>query len=164
MGIFNTVQYYSEIQDDGWSSYAESAANVCRAPGRWLAAEFWGGGKSYVVTRSDKIDNCFNVNEAKLAQSEGWRKVARIVMGLALSIPGEILAIPLMGFAFTSEEIKLKHKVTVTQLTQEESARLASLIDERQKLAKERQGCEPISCCLLFSICYLLCCICLSHK
>lgn len=153
--FFNTAQYESGVEDDTWLSKFEAAADVCRAPSRWLAGELWSGGKTYEVTRRfHPVD--FEAEEVDQNDSEGFQKVMRIVMGLIFSLPGQIAAIPLMAIAYCSEEIRLKHKVTVVELSDEEKKKLADLISEREKLTAERQGCEPVSCILL-TICYLLC-------
>lgn len=169
MGIFNTVQYSQELQDDGWFSKIEAAADVCRGPSRWLADECRGvflrlSGKAYTVTYVDNVVTKTNEiywEEEEPRLTEGSQKIMRIVLGLFLSLLGQVLALPLMGIAYFSEEIRLKHKMTVKELTDEERQKLKDLIDKRQELAKERQGCEPISC-FLFSIwsllCYLVCC------
>lgn len=157
--FFSTVQYEQELADDSWLSKFESAADVCRAPSRWVAHECWGEGKKYIVTyHSDPTE--FVNHEIDQKTSSGIQKVLRIVIGLILSVPGQIVAIPLMAIAYCSEETRLKHKTTVVKLTDEEKGKLAELIQKRQILARERQGCEPFSIvCLLCSICCLLCCL-----
>lgn len=150
-GFFNKVYYVDEIKDNGWLSQFETAADICRAPSRWVATELWNGSKVYEMD----LDFHEPRNES---QTEGIRKVIRVVLGLILAIPGQLLAIPLMGIAFLSEEIRLKHKVMVVELSKEEADKLQELITQRVNLAKEKQGCEPISC-LLVSICLLLCCL-----
>ncbi len=156
MGFFNSVSYAPSILDDSWYSQAEALADVCRGPRRWLAGELWNGGEKYQITEvsTENID----IEEVLTIQSQGIQKVLRVVIGLLLSIPGEAVAAFFMAFAFTNEEIRLKHKVTVRELSADEKQKLTDLIEERQKLARERQG-EPITCSILCSICCLLCCL-----
>lgn len=168
-GFFSTVQYASGLESDSWLSKFENAADVCRSPSRWFAGELWGGGKKYEfkilmlqtvggaeLSPSARSMICLSAIKTKAAQ--GMQKVLRIIVGLLLSLPGQIAAIPLMAIAYVSQEIRLKHKAVVRPLSPEETQKLKELIAERQKLAKERQGCEAISC-LLLSICCLLCCL-----
>jgi hypothetical protein len=159
--FFNTVQYDADFEDNSWLSKVEAAADVCRAPSQWLAAELWSGGKKYIVTKPDSnkmsdFDDGVCCNEVKPKVTQGMQKVIRIGLGLFLSLPGQILALPLMGIAYAaSKEIFLKHKISVRKLSEEEQKELVELIQKRQELAKERQGCEPN--CLLCTICCLLC-------
>ncbi len=156
-GFLNTIQYAPEFKDESWLSQFEVAADVCRAPTRWIAAEFWNGGKQYFVTRLDGQQN-LSVQEIETKVTQGFQKVARIFIGIILFIPGQILAVPLMSIAYVSDEIRLKHKISVRELSDSEKQELDGLIQKRQELAKERQGCEPVTC-ILFSICCLLCCL-----
>jgi hypothetical protein len=155
MGFFSTVYYGQGLEDNSCCSYAETIADVCRAPSRWVASDLFGTEKTYMIIS-------YNENEVEVLvpnnNTEGWRKVLRVIVGLIFSIPGALMAVPFMALAYASEEIRLKHRVVANELTPEETKRLKELIDERQRLAKERQGCEPVSC-LLFSICCLLCCM-----
>lgn len=160
MGFFKTVQYAQELEDDSWLSKFEAAADVCRAPYRWLESE-WNSenGKKYLMTCYDAqglLSDELHVKEVGSKITQGIQKVMRVVAGLLFSLPGQIVAIPLMAVAYSSEEIRLKHKIAVRNLSDDEKQKLEELIDKRQELAKERQGCEPVSC-LLFSICCLLC-------
>lgn len=156
--LYSTVEYAPELVDDSWTSYAEAAADVCRAPGRWVAAELWGGGKKVVITSTWNDEVYF---DEKSSDAESFKRVVRFVAGLALSVFGNLLAIPFMAVAYLNEEIRLKHRVVYQmqndlKVAPEDYARLNELVEERQRLAKERQGCEPISC-LLLSICCMLC-------
>jgi hypothetical protein len=158
-GFFHHVQYAKEFKDDSWSSQLEDAAQVCRAPSRWVA-ELWGEGKKYKVTfyDADTLTDDIHLIEVQPKVSEGIQKVIRTVLGILFAVPGQIAALPLMGLAYLNEEIRLKHQVAVRTMTDEDNKKLAEMIQKRLELAKERQGCEPISC-LLFSICCLLCCL-----
>lgn len=159
MGFFSTVEYSQTMQDNGWFSKAETAADILRAPSRWVAAEVWGGGKRFKVFEKQEllhIHKDLTCKEFPEELAQGIRKIARIFIGGILSLFGQILAIPCMSLAFLSSEIRLKHKFASRELTAEERTQLRKMIDERMKLAKERQGCEPISC-LLCSICLLMC-------
>lgn len=160
MSLFGncSVQYDPEYKDNSWYSLAEEAADICRAPCQWVESELRSGGKKYVLTKSD--DNLFKAEEVETNCTRGIQKVLRIVIGSLLSLPGKALAVPLMAYAFSSEEIRLKHQIVCRELTSEEQKKLIDLIEERQRLAKERQGCDPIiSPCILASICCMLCCI-----
>lgn len=160
-GIFNTVQYDSDIKDESFFSKLEAAADVCRAPSRWVASEIWGGGKTHMISHINQDDENQDLvcEEIDSKSMQGMHKVIRIVVGLILSLPGQALALPLTGAAIIgSEEIWLKHTMSVRTLSDEEQQKLEELIQKRQELAKDRQGCEPISC-LLCSICCLLCCL-----
>lgn len=166
-GFFNTVQYDSDLQDDSVFSRLEAAADVCRAPSRWVATEIWSGGKTYTIhhikeddeIQQDGENQNLNCEATDSKSMQGIQKVVRILAGLILSLPGQVLALALMGAAFIgSEEIRLKHKMSVRTLSEEERQKVEELIQKRQELAKERQGCEPVSC-ILCSICCLLCCL-----
>lgn len=156
MHFFTHVEYSPELRDNGWFSQAEKFASICRGPSRWLAGELWSGGKKFEIKNVN--ENNIELEDISPKASHGIQKVLRIVIGFFLSIPGELLALPFMALAFVSEEIRLKHTVTCRELSKEEKLRLNELIEERQKLAKERQG-EPITCSILCSICCLLCCL-----
>lgn len=153
--FFSTVQYGPSLKDDSWTSYAEAAADFCRAPGRWVAAELWDGGKKKVITALDQ--NRVDVEE-KTPEATGFKRAVRFIIGIATCVFGNLLALPLMAFAYLNEEIRLKHQAVHMKTSPETLKRLNELVEERQRLAKERQGCEPISC-LLVSICCLLCCL-----
>lgn len=157
VGFFNTVQYDSDLKDDSWFSKFENAADVCRAPARWFATEAWGGGKTYTVNVIDDKGE-FACEEVESKAAQGAQKAIRIGLGVLLGIVGQVLALALMGVAFISEEIRLKHKISVRTLSDDEQQKLNDFVNKRQELAKERQGCEPVSC-LLCSICCLLCCL-----
>jgi hypothetical protein len=158
VGFFNTVQYDLNVEDDSFISQLEAVADVCRAPSRWVAAEFWEGGKTYSIknVKEEEVDLACNDTPSKSTQ--GMQKAIRVFAGAILSLPGQALALAFMAAAYTNEEIRLKHTMSVRTLSDEEKEKLADLIQKRQELAKERQGCEPVSC-LLFSICCLLCCL-----
>jgi hypothetical protein len=158
-GFFSTVEYAPNLADNSWCSKAEKVADVCRAPGNWVA-ELWAGGKKHEITVVSKDEGRATIKDNK---SEGLRKVIRVIVGLVLSIPGQLLAVPFMGIAFISDEIRLKHTVAHRNLNAAEMEKLAELIAKRQELAKSKQGCEPISC-FLFSIVCLLCCICCQNR
>lgn len=159
MGFFNTVTYNKGIQDNSWYAKAESLADACRAPAKWVAAEVWGGGKTYKVT--SYTDGNIECKTKKTALSEGLcGKVARVFAGAILAVPGFLLSIPLMSAAYLSEEIRLKHSFSVNKLSPEQKDRLAELIDKRLELADEKQGCEPISCMLVSIVCMLCCIVC----
>ncbi len=76
-------------------------------------------------------------------------------------IPCALLAFGLHALASTNEEFRLKHNIVA--LTPDERKRLGDLIEQRKNLAKERQGCDPISCLLLSIVC-ALCFLAYSHK
>lgn len=171
--MFNTVQYHPALKDDSWIGKLEAAADVCRGPSRWVAAEFFGWGKTYIVGymlppkagEDEKVENVLNFGvqeEEDLPVVTGMQKAMRIALGIILSVPGQILAVPLTAIIYCcSEEIRLKHTIAVRKLSDEEQQKLAELIMKRQELAKERQGCEPISCALwtiCSLLCYLVCC------
>lgn len=154
---FNTNVQYIPSQVDNRNNvfaWAETAADVCRTPGRWLASTLWDGGRKVTVAKDDGIIEGDN-KEAKLGCV---MKTIRTLVGLVLFIPGEIMGAKLMAFAFLSEEIRLKHKMAVTPLTQEQKERLQQLVNERQVLASEKKECDPISCVLCTMLC-LLCVI-----
>lgn len=155
MVLFNTVQYSPELADDSWTSYAEAMGDICQAPGRWFAAEVWGGGKKYLVTQCSK-EQCTS-QEVVSAKGDRTRHIVRLCVGATLSIFGQLLALPLKGFAYTNAEIRLKHQVAYRPLTADERQQLADMIRTRQTLAKERQGCTVVIGCALCSICSLLC-------
>ena len=75
MNFFSTVLYSPELIDNSWTSYAEAAADLCRAPGRWVAAELWEGGKKVVITSTWKDDVIF---EEKSSESEGFNRIVRM--------------------------------------------------------------------------------------
>jgi hypothetical protein len=156
-GFFNRVEYNDkEMQNDNWFSKAEKAAQILRAPSHWLAAEVWYA-TTYMIypnvntSTFDKFERDDNVVGV-------MRKIIRVVVGIILSIPGQILALPLMAIAYRDEEIRLKRKVSVQSLSEEEANRLGELLEARQKLEEEKKG-EPITCSILYSICYMLCCL-----
>jgi hypothetical protein len=152
MALFNNVQYAPGLKDDTWFGLAEEAAHVCKAPARWLEGELFGANKKYVIKPCD--DGSYRKEEVVVSSSDGIRKVCRLGVGILFSSFGDALAVPFILFALNSQEIRLKHR----QLSEDEQKQLTELIDKRLTLAKERQGCEPISC-LLLSICCLLCCL-----
>lgn len=131
-GFFDKVYFSSENLDSGWLSKFEAAADVCRAPSRWVANELWNGGIVYKIYI--QLGDFVDIYKENQPQSEGIKKVIRVVVGLILAIPGQLLALPLMGIAFFSEEIRLKHKLAVVDLSDEEFDKLERLIEERKIL------------------------------
>ena len=89
MHFFSTVQYSPELIDNSWTGYAESAADVCRAPGRWIAAELWDEGKQVVITSTWNDDVIF---EEKSSKAEGLIRIVRFIAGIALCVFGNLLA------------------------------------------------------------------------
>lgn len=158
MGFFNTVTYSKSLEDNSWFAKAESLADACRAPSKWVAAEIWSGGKTYQVS---DFNRSLNIRERNTPTSEGLLgKIARVVAGVILAVPGYLLSIPLMSSAYLSEEIRLKHAWSSRKLTDKEFDRLNELIDERKAVSKEQQGCEPISCMLVSIVCLMCCLVC----
>ena len=158
MGFFNTVTYSRNLEDNSWFAKAESLADACRAPSKWVAAEIWGGGKTYRVS---DFNRSLNIAERNTPTSEGLiGKIVRIAAGVILAVPGYLLSIPLMSSAFLSEEIRLKHAWSSRRLSEQEHSKLSQLIDERKKVSKEQQGCEPISCMLVSIVCLMCCLVC----
>lgn len=154
MGFFSNVQYGPKIASNGWLNLAEEAANVCRAPRRWLSADLLGAQKHWVVMGCSKDQ--LEKQEMAPDVSQGIRKVIRVVLSLFLALPGELAGAFFMAIAYINPEIRLKHQAAVRDLTVEERQKLADFIQARQKLAEERQGCDPITC-LLCSICCMMC-------
>lgn len=153
MAFFNTV-YNAGIKDDSWYGMAEAAANVLRAPRRWLIADLGLNFKIYTVNIHGVIDSI------RTNACQGIKKIIRVIVSLVLVIPGEFLAASFMAAAYLSPEIRLKHTATVRKLTDLESSELTKMIQERQRLEKERQG-EPVTCWLATVICLsctVLCC------
>lgn len=140
-GFFNRVDYQPNQIDNGWLSKFETAADICRTPSQWIATELWNGGRRYELLVGGAYEDVVGVYVAKspLPQSEGIKKVICIAFGIILAIPGQLLAIPLMGIAFTSEEIRLKHKASsVAQLADDEETKLQDLIEERRNSKIQR--------------------------
>ena len=138
MNFFSTVLYSPELIDNSWTSYAEAAADLCRAPGRWVAAQLWEGGKKVVITSTWKDDVIF---EEKSSESEGFNRIVRCIAGIALCLFGSLLAVPFMAVAYLNEEISLKHRLIYQKLNALKVApadyeRLNELVEERQRLAK----------------------------
>lgn len=118
------------------------------------------GGKKIVITRWD-------ANEQKVISSHtignGLQKVIRVIVGLISSLPGQLVSLPFMAFAYTNEEIRLKHHVGCLKLSVQQKDRLAELIEARQTLERERQGSDPvftpsILCCICCLLCCFVCC------
>jgi len=159
MGFFSTVNYVSAWKDNSWLSKFEDAANVCRAPSRWIASE--------LTPQYSKVYEVSIIHGLLSQQSEptkavtGALRVARAVLGVLFSIPGQIVAIPLMAVAFCSQEIRFKHKYAAKQLSDLDEMYLKNWITERKKLADEKKGCEAVTCflCSMCTIVSLLCCI-----
>jgi hypothetical protein len=112
---------------------------VCRAPSRWVAGHIWGGGKFYRVVNEDF---CL-VRLAFKQESSLSKKIMRVVIGVLLSLPGQIISVPLMLLAYTSKEIRLKHQFALMNLTDQQKDELHPLIHARQPLEKQR--CEGVS-------------------
>lgn len=145
MGFFSAIQYAPQIKSNpSFLTYAENAADFCRAPVRWVS-EIWGGGQKYVIPMTGRLEIIPN-------ESKGLQKLVRLVLGAILCIPGFIAGAAFMGIAYINEEIRLKHKCVTVNMTQEESARLRQLVEERNA-TPERKGCDPITC----SLCSLVC-------
>ncbi|MCE2982050.1 MAG: hypothetical protein LW832_00650 [Parachlamydia sp.] len=161
MGFFTTVNYpYNESKNKNLYEMAEQAAHVLRTPSKWLAADLFRQNTSYEVSlERNGLGNDLLCLTADTSEVHGFKKALRTIVSLATFVFGELLAAPLMSIAFQSEEIRLKHKYAVSLLTDEQYDRLKELISARQNLENERQGCEPVSICLLSSICCLLCCL-----
>lgn len=157
MGFFSTVTYNQAIQDSSWTAKAESWADTCRAPAKWVAAEIWGGGKTYRVYQSSEGLSIYprstSVSESLLGS------ITRVFVGAILAVPGFLVSIPMMSTAFLSEEIRLKHTWSARNLTDEEKVRLQTLINERTSVEKEKQG-EIITCMLCSIVCMLCCLVC----
>lgn len=163
-GFFSTVDYTTKgaslCEDNSWSGKAESWANTCQKPARWIANQLWHGGRSYcvILEENDEVEKVFR---KKVNPVTGFQKVVRSVAGLALCIPGLIASIPLMGFAYVaSPEIRLKHRFAVLGLTDEDKNKLNQMIADRQKLADEEEECEPVTCFLgtiVCLLCYVVC-------
>lgn len=160
MGFFNTVNYSNDPsnripQDNSWYAKAESLADACRAPGRWVAAEVWDGGVTYSVGGFMGV----NAKSEYTPLADGCiEKMVRVALGVLLAIPGFLLSIPLMSLAFLSEEIRLKHSVSVRDLMGEEGSRFITLINKRQALAEEKKAHDGElegRCCIIY---LLLCC------
>lgn len=156
MGFFNTVHNVG-FKDNSAFGWAERIANVCRAPRRWLAADLGIGSKEYSVTL---VKDELKLGENETFRSQRLRKVVRLIVGVILSIPGEMIASSLMAAAFFSPEIRFKHKFSTYKMDDQDYEKMKQMINERQKLAKERQGCEPFSCSLVTIICLLCCLVC----
>ncbi|MBA3722579.1 MAG: hypothetical protein H0W88_09285 [Parachlamydiaceae bacterium] len=156
MSFFNTVRYSPELVDNSFFSKCDAAADVTSAPMRWLATDLFGGIKTYTVSKK-LIVSGFNVKEEDVKAAGIFQRIIRFPLSLLLSLPSVILTAAIRGVAYINPEIRLKHKISSVALSEDESKELSKLIKNRQKL--EKQGCEPVSCSILSSICYLLFCI-----
>lgn len=145
-----SVEYTPEFRDNSWASYVEKAANICHAPGRWLADGIWGTPKKVVSIRDYAL---LEIEEIKYPETG---RVLRLALGILFCIPGTLLTIPLKAIALQNEEIGLKHKVVLMNYTKDEKNRLLDLVKERKSLSQNQQKCEPLSCSLC-SICCMLC-------
>jgi hypothetical protein len=151
-GFYTKVNYAQDLQDNSIFGKAEAAADVCRAPRRWIAMEL---GFSRKTPKFYIEQNSINKSLIAAPKAKGLKRVVRLIMGLALFIPGEIVGSALMASAYLCKEIRLKHDFSVRPLSSRDNAKLKELIQERTRLQKERQGCEPISCMLLTVVCLL---------
>ncbi|MGA8164691.1 MAG: hypothetical protein WB791_06660 [Waddliaceae bacterium] len=161
MSFFSTVHYAPLLQDKGWVAKAEAAADVCRAPARWICSEFQVLDKGRVYYYIENLDSSITAEERESKPTKGMRKAMRIMAGILLSIPGQLLGSALMGIAFTSKEIRLKHQTVSTLSTKEKKEELQRFVDERRRVANEQQGCDSISCSLctiICLLCYIACC------
>lgn len=154
MAFFNTVHYVG-IKDSSIFGKFEQAANVCRAPRRWLAADLGlvSGSKVYTVGLIN-VNLFLQTNET--SESQGIKRVVRLIISLFLSIPGEILGLTLMSAAYLSREIRLKHAISQRKLSPVELTELKTVLEQRHQLSKERQGRDEDGCATL------LCCLCLT--
>lgn len=148
-GFFCTVNY-TKFPDKSIYGYAESCADTLRTPSRWVGSLFGFGKVSCVNQNARVIHDCEFKNT--------FQKVALVALGVFLAVPGQVLAIPLMGFAYLSEEIRLKHKYAVKTLEPAEYNKMKELQQARQKLTGEKKECEPVTCILL-SVCCMFCMI-----
>ena len=103
----------------------------------------------------------YQTDEIHRPKDDCLKRTIRVIIGVVVCLFGNLLAIPLMASAYSNEEIRLKHKLAIQNLKnislkRAETDQFQKLIEERQRLVKERQGCEPMSCILL-SICCMLC-------
>ncbi len=151
-GFYTKVNYAQDLQDNSIYGKAEAAADVCRAPRRWIAMEL---GFSRMELRFFIANDLLKKSLKPVPEAEGLKRVVRLIVSLALFIPGEIVGSVLMASACLSKEIRLKHTYSVRPLTTCDKDKLKMLIQERVRLQKERQGCEPISCMLLTVVCLL---------
>lgn len=157
-GFFSKVEYNTpELQDNSWTSKCENIADVLRAPRRWLAGDCFGAGKTFIVIKEGLGFDDQHSKEVKVFQ-----KIIRDVIAIVTFIFGELFALPFMAVAFLNKEIRLKHAIAVRNLTEEEKKELQDLINQRLELAKDKQGCEPVTglgLSFLCSITCLLCCV-----
>lgn len=163
--------YYKD-KSNGLCVWAETLADICHTPTRWVASAFSLGGRKVEVVvnlsnelRTDNVVDEPLIKPEELKESKVcWlARVVRTIIGVVLCIPCEIAAIKLKAFALCgSDEIWLKHLVAVKAATPEQKKTLAQLIDARQKLLSENQECEVVilgSCSFAASIVCLLTCI-----
>lgn len=132
MNFFSHVEYSSRIPDNSWTSMAETVANRLREPhirvnNTILSGEFRKIPKRMIVSIT---------NRGKLIKKrEKWELPAAGLCSLfkdaCLMLPGAVLAIPFMGFAYLNEEIRLKHRFAEGQLSTEEEKRYYNLIKAR---------------------------------
>ncbi len=155
-GFFRIV----EDEDNHGESFTQNCqnwANICRAPRRWLYEEFTGRGAIELSVNTERPDYVVAQFAEVEKPSQGLRKAARVVAGLGLFLFGELLALPLMGCAYLSKEIRLKQIGTLRTLSAEEIVELKKLVDDRRSLAAQRQGCDPVSCSIVSSLCSIVC-------
>lgn len=136
IGFFNFVKYDStQIRpDDSIYGIFESVADCYRAPSRWVFTELWGGTKKYKITLNPTRENPLSCQENYIPSLKGFQKVVRIIVGLVFGLFGQMLAFSFMAVAFISEEVRLKHKFSVSPLSKHEAEKLNGFISERQKI------------------------------
>lgn len=157
MHFFNTIHNHADIADKSWAGYFESLANGCRAPAQWVSAELCNSGvrKAYEFRN---INVMAEYSSDQFQRDSCCLRVARTVIGLIVCSFTYLLSMPLMGLAYTSQEIRLKHALSVRILSVEEEAQLRELVEARQSLQAQRLGCDGgLSAVILGSICCLLC-------
>lgn len=151
--------FFSTVHNVGFSDkspfgYAESAANICRAPRRWFLTDCGFANKEHYVSL---VNGQLETSSKETAKSKGLQKVIRMIFSAVFIIPGEMFGTSLMSAAYLSSRVRQKHAFTEKQLNTQEQAELKKKLEESKKLSDQRQGCEPISC-LLCSILFTLCC------
>lgn len=159
MGFFSYVQWDAGGYKN-WFDQAEVVADVCRGPRRWLETELFGKDECFIILANSCLKGALPHSSKCHTLSDKFRKVSRVALGIFLAVPGEILALLFMGFAFFSQEIRLKHKFVSLGLSEEEKEILKKFIAERKSTLSQEKQREPLTMtCLLLSICCLLCCL-----
>jgi hypothetical protein len=132
MGFFNTVQYTGNLpQVDSKYETLERIADVCRRPAMWFA-ELWDGGKTVLIHLPRDHAEKVIITHQRVSYECAAMKVARIMVGILLTLPAVLLGALFMGLAYCSEEVQLKHKISNSpELAGTETARLRELINER---------------------------------